>query len=276
MSRAIRRLAAATTIILAAGLGLTGATSPAGAALYYDEDCPGMDVPASTTTGGSAPTVISDTRHGVAGTVRTVDPLANDSDADNDKLYLVGTSSPARADLCVQSDGSIEVYLAYSPTDYEMSFTYGVTDGEFYRVGAVTFSVDGIAPMKAKVLQRLKYKKHTHRVKQPARLSYTNTNDRTLLVYGMTPKGKKLFQQYVRPDRTATFNVRKPRMTYIVLYANRATQDFVLVNFGRLNTRTGRQHVWNGTVFGRSTGEGSSSRTLPHASLQQWQQRLAD
>jgi hypothetical protein len=184
----------------------------------------------------------------------TIKVLANDTDPDGDKLYLENASSPRRGEICVQRNGTIEYLADGSRTDYTSTFTYGVTDGDRYRTGTVTVNAQGVKPMRAVLKQRLVLKKHSHKVKQRARVSFTNPNSyRMLLVAGNPKKEKADVQHFVYPGRTFTMTTKLRRLEYITVLMPKSSPAISFVNQGLLNTRTGHlSGHYLGFSFGRS------------------------
>ena len=85
MHTASKRVAAATAVIIVAGLGVTGATGTAEAA----DACSGMTATANTAVLNQAPTPANDAATVIAGQIVGVNVLANDSDPDGGPLRVV-------------------------------------------------------------------------------------------------------------------------------------------------------------------------------------------
>jgi hypothetical protein len=242
MASVVRKVAATTTVAVLAGFGLTASTSSAGAASFEDT-CAGMSAPAHTTPGNLAPTPMNDTGKVVAGGTTAIRVLANDTDPDGNKLYVVSISKPAKGFACIDANGDVEYVSSYSSTDYTQVLTYGVTDGDLYRTATVTVAVEGVKPVRPVLKHRLTYKKHTHTVKHRARVAFTNTNKRSVIVLAGSPrKDRPEFRHYVASGQTLGFSTKSKRVRYVVVMPL-PNDDFTLASLGLLNTRNGHQQV---------------------------------
>jgi len=254
MSSAITKFSAATAVTLVAGLGLVG--SPGSATAATGGYCEGQSAPANTDPSNQAPVPADDTVTALAGTLTTIKVLANDTDPDADKLYLENASSPRRGEICVQRNGTIEFIADGSRSNYVSSFTYGVTDGDRYRTATVTLNVQGVQPMRPVLKQKLVVKKHSHHVKQRARVSFTNPNPkRMLLLAGNPRKENPSVQHYVYPGRTFTFTTKERRLAFFTVLSPKNSDTICIVNQGLLNTRNGHlsaQYVGITLSFGRA------------------------
>jgi len=259
MSSASNKIAAATVVTLIAGMGLTGASGSATAAT--GGSCEGQSAPANTNPANQAPVATNDTVSMVAGTLRTIKVLANDTDPDGDRLYLENATSPRRGDVCVQRNGTVDLMAPASPTSYTTSFTYGVTDGDRYRTATVTLNVDALRPLRPVLEQRLVLKKHGHKVKRRARVSVTNPNKvRLLFVAGNPRKARPTVQHYVYPGHSFTFSTKVRRIAFITALLPKAGDYVTLVNEGRLNTRTGQRQIhYIGETYSDSFSEARTS-----------------
>ena len=249
MSR-VHTIAAATVVTLLAGSGLAGFAGSAEAAKAGL--CQGQSAPDNTNLVNQAPVPGDDTVSMVAGTVRTIKVLANDTDPDGDKLYVENATSPRRGTICVQRDGTVQVLAPASPKDYTSSFTYGVTDGDRYRTATVTLDVDGLAPLRPVLKKKLVLKKHGHKVKQRAVYSITNPNKvRLMLLAGNPKRNRPAVQRFVYPGKTYSFTTKDRRITFIGILAPKSGTYVTYVNEGRLNTVTGNQvNHYVGATFG--------------------------
>jgi hypothetical protein len=260
MSSAIKKIAATAAVTLIAGLGLTASAGSASAAT--GGFCEGMSAPANTDPTNQAPVPGNDTVDALAGTVTTIKVLANDTDPDGDKLYLENASSPRRGDVCVEKNGTIDFLAEASRTAYVSTFTYGVTDGDRYRTATVTVNVAALKPMRPVLQQKLVLKKHSHKVKQPARVSFTNPNPKRMLLLAGDPKKKNpTVQRFIYPGHTFSFTSRSKRLQYLTVLAPKNTETISIVNEGLLNTQTGHlsaQYV--GVTFGRSSQHMSAKK----------------
>jgi hypothetical protein len=257
MSGVIKRVAAATAVSLVAGLGLTGSIGPASAA----QTCPGGTAPANTNTVNQAPVPGNDRAAAQAGSSVLVRVLSNDSDPDGDPLAVVGASA-ARGETCVGARGLVRYTPNVGRNDRTDTFTYGVTDGDRYRTGTVTVDVTGLKPFKPVLKKRL-ILKHNGKVKQRARVTFTNTNSKRVLVDVEGVKSEKtIAERFVYPGRSFTFSTKERQLFFASLLAPK-TGELVFINVGRLNTR-------NGAMYSQYIGEpfdfrlsGAQSRQTP-------------
>jgi hypothetical protein len=233
--------ATATVLIsLAAGLG------PADAAPDSASLCAGQSAPQNSASANQAPVLANDSGHAVAGGTTSIRVLRNDSDPDGDSLYVVSTSSPARGEVCVDGDGTVEYSAAYSATNYTDTFAYGVTDGDRYVTATVTITVEGVKSMRAVLVHRLQYKKHSHRVRHKAQVSFRNPNHRLMVVLAGSPKkARPSLTRTLGAGQTATFRTKDKRIDFYALVKD-LDGTYVLTNLGSLNTRTGHQTVVTG------------------------------
>jgi hypothetical protein len=255
MSRATTRIIAAATATLVAGLGLTWTAGTASAAGYDDDGyCAGMSAPANTAIGNRAPVAVNDTARAIAGGSVTIKVLPNDSDPDGNALFVEGTSKPNRGEVCVDSNGELEYDAPASAASYVASFTYGVTDGDYYRTATVRVNVTGVTPLRAQLQHRLVFKKHSHtKVKNPAFVGFTNTNDRSILVLAGNPKKSRAQVQSVIPaGKSISFKTRTKKLLFIAALKD-SSGNTVIVDIGVLNTATGAQGI--------ITGEDEDART---------------
>lgn len=235
MSQRARAWVAAGSVITLTALGLSFAP-PAGAEA---DECSGMAAQQSTHPGNLAPTPHDDTAGALAGGTRLIKVLRNDTDPENDDLFVVSTVQPDRGQVCVDSDGTIEYAAAASATSYVDTFTYGVTDGDLFRTAKVTVNVKGIKPLRAHLL-------HRRTAAHKARVQFTNPNDRNMVVIAGAPKRKKpLLSRTLAVGKTAGFKTKQKRVVFIALVRDLDGEPLV-VDVGFLNTRTGAQNVSSG------------------------------
>ncbi len=241
MTARSKRLAIGTTVVLVSGLGVTGLARPASASIE-DGSCPGMTAPQNNRTVNQAPVPANDKATVLAGQFVAIRPLSNDTDPDGDRLAVVNVSTPGGGESCLSRTGTIEYLAPPSTRNSTQRLTYGVTDGERYRTATVAVSVVGIKPVRVTVTQRLRFKKHTHKVKTRARVAFTNLNEVSIVVLAGSPKKPNpSFQRTVAPGRTVVFVTKiRPRVRYVGFLPN--SEYFALVSGGRVNTLTGR-HV---------------------------------
>jgi Bacterial Ig domain len=263
MSNAITRIAAATVVTVVAGLGLTGSAGSATAAT--GGPCEGQSAPANTNVANQAPVATDDTVNMVAGTLRTLKVLANDTDPDGDKLYLENATSPRRGEICVQRNGTVQILAPASPSAYTTAFTYGVTDGDRYRTATVTVNVSALKPLRPVLEKRLVLKKHGHKVKQRARVSFTNPNKvRLLLLAGNPRKDRPAVQRYVYPGHSVTFTTKDRKIVFLTVLLPKSDDYFTFVSQGRLDTRTGAKQIhYVGETFSENLS--SEARTAARA-----------
>lgn len=239
-------------VVLAAGLGTTAVAGPAHASLD-DGICPGMNAPQNNRVANQAPVVRNDTAGVVAGDLVAIKPLANDTDPDGDKLYLVNASAPAKGETCLGATGVLEFFAYPSSTSYTQKITYGVTDGDLYRTGTLTVSVEGVKPVRGVLKQRLVLRKGGHKVKKRAIVSFTNPNRRNVYFFAGNPrKDRPDISRTLGAGQTLVMTTKLRRLQYVV---GRPTSDgdVSLVSFGLLNTRNGRQRTIVPESFARTT-----------------------
>jgi hypothetical protein len=113
------------------------------------------------------------------------------------------------------------------------------------------------------VLKKRLVLKRNGKVKQRARLTFTNNNSKRVLVEveGLRTE-KTLAERFVYPGRSFTISTKERQVLFATLLAPR-TGDIVFINVGRLNTR-------NGAMYSQYVGEpfdfrlsGAQSRQTP-------------
>lgn len=236
MAPLTRLWVAAGTALLVAGLGV-GVAAPANAG---GEPCAGMDAPQIVNSGNTAPTPHNDVSNAIAGGSRVIDVLANDTDPQNDTLYVVSVKTSGSGQVCVDSDGAIEYFAPSSATNFVDHITYGVTDGDLYRTATVSVNVAGIKSMRAQLV-------HRKSGKRKAQIRFTNPNNRNMTVLAGTPKKRKaLLTRTITPGHTVSFKTKYKKITFFALV--RDSDDLpILVDIGTLNTHTGAQSIVSGT-----------------------------
>ncbi len=232
----LKKLAASTSVILLAGVVLTGATGSAEAA--ESGPCKGMTAPRNTNVGNRAPVVANDTARIVAGDVGKFNVLSNDSDPDGNRLFVITLSTPGQGEACVQANGVIVFASDLSTTSYVQKLTYGVSDGDFYRTATLSITVQGVKPVTAQVTQRLK--KQGKKPRQRAHITFTNPNERWLIVAAGSPKKRKpaLFRT-LAPGESVVLVTKVRRLLFVS--ARRGTEGYpMLVGYGYVRTKTGK------------------------------------
>jgi hypothetical protein len=259
--------ATATTLIsLGTGLG-AGVWAPAGAAGDSAILCAGQSAPENTSSTNAAPVLANDTGHAIAGGSAAIRVLANDSDPNGDELYVVSTSAPQRGLVCIDGDGTLEYSAGYSATNYTDTFDYGVTDGNRYVTATVTMTVEGVKSMRASLVHRLQFNKHSKHVKRKASVSFRNPNHRLMVVLAGSPtKPRPSLTRTLRPGQTASYKTKDKRIEFFALVQD-LDGTYVLTDLGILNTRNGSQRI--------ATGDNAFFREHPQArALQrQWLRR---
>ena len=255
--------AATTTVLISLAVGMG---SPAGAASDSPTLCAGQSAP--QVSSATAPVLVNDTGHAIAGGTASIRALANDSDADGDNLYVVSTSAPPKGLVCVDGDGTLEYSAGYSASNYTDTFQYGVTDGDHYRTATVTVTVEGVKSMRASLVHRLVYKKHSHKVRKKATVSFRNPNHRLMVVLAGSPKKPRpSLSRTLGAGQTASFMTKDKLISFYALVKD-LDGTYVLTNLGSLNTRTGRQSIVTGdNAFFRMQ---PAARTLERQWLRQY------
>ena len=235
--------AATTTALISLAVGLAPSDATADSASL----CAGQPAPHNPSSTNHAPVLAADSGHAIAGGTTSIRVLANDSDPDGDHLYVVSASAPARGGLvCVDGDGTIEYSAAYSASNYTDSFAYGVTDGDRYVTSTVTITVEGVKSMRASLVHRLQLRKHSHRVRHKAQVSFRNPNHRLMVVLAGSPtKDRPSLTRTLGAGQTATFRSKDKRIDFYALVKD-LDGTYVLTDLGTLNTRTGQQSVVTG------------------------------
>jgi hypothetical protein len=236
MARLTRAVVAAGTALLISVAGV-GIAAPANAG---GEPCGGMDAPQVVNPGNTAPTLANDTTSAIAGGSRVVNVLANDTDPQGDRLYVVSVTTTGNGQVCVDSDGAIEYFAPSSAASFVDHVTYGVTDGDLYRTATITVHVKGIKPLRARLV-------HRKTVRHKAQVQFTNGNDVNMTVLAGTPKKRKpLLTRTITPGHTVGFKTKYKKVIFFALVRDSDGLP-ILVDIGTLNTHTGSQSITNGT-----------------------------
>jgi Big-like domain-containing protein/SdrD B-like protein len=124
------------------GVPSTGATSPGATRITYrpsDDDGPGTLATAYISITDTPPVANDDTASTDADTAVTIDVLANDTDADNDTLTVLGASDGIYGTTTVNVDGTVTYTPAagFTGTDW---FNYVIDDG-YGRLSYATVTV---------------------------------------------------------------------------------------------------------------------------------------
>ena len=239
MSGVVKKVAAASVMVLLVGLGTAGQAS---AAIYDDEEsCAGTAAPQNLHTDNHGPEAVNDRVTAVAGTTLEIDVLHNDTDVDGDRLYIAGTTEPRKGSTCISSDSSVFYTAASSTRDYTDTFRYGITDGDRYRSATVTIKVEGVQLVKAQLKQRLLLKKNK-KVKRKALVAFTNPNSRRVVVLAYDQKAERtVATRTISAGKTISFLTKSRHLAYAILLPS--TNEYSLVNVGQLDTKTGSQSV---------------------------------
>ena len=137
---------ALTVAILSLCLSGFAITSSAAAAPGADNECAGMTARPHVVAGNTAPVATPDSAPVLAGDITDVDVLANDTDAESDLLSVITLTQPLKGFACINGDGSIEYDSNPGTPTGTDQFTYGVTDGDFFRTATVTMSIRTKSP----------------------------------------------------------------------------------------------------------------------------------
>ncbi len=248
-------------VVLMAGLS-TALAGPADAT-FRTGHCSGMSAPQNDRVDNQAPVLTNDSAKVVAGDLIAIKVLANDSDPESDKLYVVNGSKPTKGETCISGTGVLEYWSSASSASYTQVIRYGVTDGDEYRTATVTVNVEGVKPMRAQLKKRLLLRKGGHKVKRRAVVAFTNRNQRTMtLLAGNPNKARPSIRRAVKAGQSTTFRTKLRRVAFVVARRDSAG-DLTLVNLGSLNTRNGRQHGMTAEDFEEDFGgSGTSARTF--------------
>jgi len=233
-----------TLAVAALSLALSGfaLTSSASANPADEDECLGMSPAVHTSDGNSAPAANDDTAPVLAGDWADVDVLANDTDTEGDVLSVVTVSQPLHGFTCINGDGTIEYYSQMGTPTGTDTFTYGITDGDYFRTATVTMSVEGFDDVVPKLTRKLKTGRHGHLI-QRAKVTVTNTNTREVeFLAGSFRTGKIGYDRVIAPGATVgPFKTAHHYVDFVAVVASdHADGDFILVDVGTLNTKTGK------------------------------------
>jgi hypothetical protein len=233
----LKKIAASTSVALIAGLALTGSTVSSAEAATSGV-CKGMTAVKNTNPLNQAPVATNDTVKIVAGDVARLKVLGNDSDPDGNRLFVVSLSTPGKGEACINSTGTIEYNSEISTTSYVQNFTYGITDGDFYRTARLSVTVEGVKPVTAQVTQRLK--KKGKKRSQRAHITFTNPGKRWLFFAAGSPnKERPAIQRTLAPGQSAVLVTKQRRILFISARVDSEGWP-LLVGYGLVRTKTGR------------------------------------
>jgi len=229
----------AVAILALALSGLT-LTSSAVAAPGADNECLGMSPAAHTSEGNTAPVATDDSAPVLAGDWADVDVLANDTDGEADALSVVTVSQPLHGWTCVNGDGTIEYNSKIGTPTGTDTFIYGITDGDFFRTGTVTMSVEGLTNLVPTLTHKLKTGRHGHVIRR-ASMTVTNSNTRDVeFLAGDFRTGRIIYDKVIAGGATVGPIRTKYHYLQFVAVVPKDDGDYVFVDVGRLNTKTGR------------------------------------
>ena len=231
-----RTLTVAILSLLLSGFAIT---SSAAAAPGADNECAGMTAQSHVVAGNTAPVANADSAPVLAGDFTVVDVLGNDTDAEGDLLSVITLTEPANGFACINGDGTIEYFSNTGTPTGTDQFTYGITDGDYFRTATVTMSIEGLDNVVPTLTRRLKLDRHGHVIRR-ARVSIVNTNDRTVEFFaGRFSSGLASFDKVIPGGETATLRTRLRHLDFVAVVP-KDDGDFVLIDIGTLNTRTGK------------------------------------
>ncbi|MEP6817629.1 MAG: Ig-like domain-containing protein [Marmoricola sp.] len=237
MSSMLNRVALVATMALTAGLGVS--TSADAVAPVFD--CAGMFAP--TKPGDNvAPVLVDDTASVLAGDSVSIPVLANDSDSNVDDLYVVGATQGGTGFTCVNSDGTVQYFAQPGTPTGTDTFSYAVSDGDSYRTAMVTVSVEGVNALTPTLTSKLVVKRG--KVKRAAKVGFSNSNTRTVQIVAGNFRKAPIVNRTVAAGGTLAFSTRLKRLDFVVFVENDA-HDFVYVDDGTLNTKTGKVTLHN-------------------------------
>ena len=247
---------ALTVAILSLCLSGFAITSSAAAAPGADNECAGMTARPHVVAGNTAPVATPDSAPVLAGDITDVDVLANDTDAESDLLSVITLTQPLKGFACINGDGSIEYGSNPGTPTGTDQFTYGVTDGDFFRTATVTMSIEGLDNVVPTLTRRLRLDRHGHVVRR-ARVSIVNTNDRTVEFFaGRFSSGLASYDKVIAPGDTARLRTRFRHLDFVAVVP-KDDGDFVLIDIGTLNTRTGKVVLESLDEFRQSNDRGT-------------------
>ena len=148
-----RTLTVAILSLLLSGFAITSSAAAAPAA---DNECAGMTAQSHVVAGNTAPVANADSAPVLAGDFTVFDVLGNDTDAEGDPLSVITLTEPAHGFACINGDGTIEYFSDTGTPTGTDQFTYGITDGDYFRTATVTMSIEGLDNVVPTLTRRLK------------------------------------------------------------------------------------------------------------------------
>ena len=254
-----RPLTLALFSLILSGFAITSsaAAAPPGA----DTACAGMTAQAPVVAGNTAPVANNDSASVLAGDFTDVDVLANDTDTEGDALAVITLTQPLQGFACINGNGSIEYASNTGTPTGTDEFTYGITDGDFFRTATVTMSVEGLNNVVPTLTRKLKLSRHGHLIRR-AKVSIVNTNDRTVEFFaGKFSNGLASFDKVIAPGDTAKLRTKFKHLDFVAVIP-KDNGDFILIDIGTLNTRTGKVTLESTDGF-RSANARRATAPLP-------------
>ena len=253
-----RTLTVAILSLLLSGFAIT---SSAAAAPGADNECAGMTAQSHVVAGNTAPVANPDSAPVLSGDFTVVDVLGNDTDAEGDPLSVITLTEPTNGFACINGDGTIEYDSNPGTPTGTDQFTYGITDGDYFRTATVTMSIEGLDNVVPTLTRRLKLDRHGHLIRR-ARVSIVNPNDRTVEFFaGRFSSGLASFDKVIPGGETATLRTRLRHLDFVAVVP-KDDGDFVLIDIGTLNTRTGKVVLESTDEF-RDPSAGRTTAPLP-------------
>src|SRR6476659_4980885 len=255
-----RTLTLALLSLLLSGFAITSSATAAPAPAA-DTECAGMTARSHVFAGNIAPVANLDSAPVLAGDFTVVDVLGNDTDAEGDVLSVITLTEPRNGFACVNGDGTIEYFSNTGTPTGTDQLTYGITDGDFFRTATVTMSIEGLDNVVPTLTRKLRLDRHGHVVAR-ARVSIVNSNDRTVEFFaGRFSNGLAAFDKVIPGGETARLRTRLRHLDFVAVVP-KDDGDFVLIDIGTLNTRTGKV-VLESTDGFRDPGARRTTAPLP-------------
>jgi hypothetical protein len=229
-----------TAVVAAGFIGMS--TNTADAKEIDTTPCGGSYVEATPRPGNTAPVATVDAVNVVGGDIVTLDVLGNDIDAEGDALSTVVVTC-AGYSTWVNSDNTVGYQVPINEVKGE-TFSYGMTDGDYYRTADVVATVTPLHAPRPKVL------KHRH---GRAKLRFHNPSPRSFVAMGGSFNN-------VEPDFVLWFKSGEDATKW----TKRSKLDFVIAarnNVGYVNV------VKVGTMLTTKRGVLRSSSTLNRSAV---------